>query len=369
MMKKMKVLYIITGLNTGGVEMMMQRAIAETSGEVESVVVSLMGLGTLGGALRESGVKVYTLDLKKNPLCLFRLYGIISAEKPDAIQCKMYHANLLGGVFGRLAGCKKIFWGIHHTSLAGEKFTTKLTDKLCAFLARFCCEKVVCCGIVARNICRKNGYPAERLVIIPNGYDTQKLSPDGEVRARMRKALGLSDSTIAVCHVGRYNKVKNHVGIVRSFAEFRRTHPDSELIFVGAGVDTAEDVAAEISALGLGGSVRALGLRRDVGDILNAADFTVLFSFSEAFPNVLAESMLCGKLAVSSDAGDARFIVGDDNFIVPIGDEKALAEKMREIADMPPQRREELGAKARESVIARFSLKSVCRRYIEMWRA
>ena len=92
MRKKLKVVYVITGLNAGGVEHMLLRSVKETAGSIESVVVSLTDLGVVGAQLKELGVKVYTLEMGGNPLRALKLFGIFRRERPDVVQCKMYHA-------------------------------------------------------------------------------------------------------------------------------------------------------------------------------------------------------------------------------------------------------------------------------------
>ena len=313
MAKKTKILYIITGLNTGGVEMMLLRSIEAMSDRVENVVVSLSDGGTLGVKMEAAGAKVYTLEMKKNPFGVLRLYRIIRNEKPDVIQCKMYHANLVGGVFSTLAGYKNVFWGIHHTYLDGAKFTTILTNKISALLSRVCCKKVVCCGNIARDVCISYGYPRSKLEIIPNGYDTSFMRPDPEARKKIRRELSIPDECIAIGHIGRYHKIKNHRGLIRAFTAFHKDNPDSRLYMIGDGVAENAEISALIKELGIADAAIAIGRRSDIKDVINAMDFTVLFSFGEAFPNVLAESMLCGKIAISSDAGDARL-----SLVIPI---------------------------------------------------
>ena len=105
-------------------------------------VISLKGYGGYGGYgkyLKEREVMVYNLNLN-NPLkfiyVVYKIIKIISILKPDVLHTWMYHSNLLGGIIGKILGCKKIIWSIHgsfHDS--STKFLTKLIIRFSSFFS------------------------------------------------------------------------------------------------------------------------------------------------------------------------------------------------------------------------------------------
>jgi|SRR5690554_1845791 len=119
----MKVLHIITGLNDGGAEAVLYRLISKSSGHTHAVI-SLMDKGKYGPLLEDIGIKVFYLGMnpgKPSIRQFWELTRLIRAAEPDAVQTWMYHADLLGGVAAKVVNVKKIFWGIHHSTLERGK--------------------------------------------------------------------------------------------------------------------------------------------------------------------------------------------------------------------------------------------------------
>ena len=82
--------------------------------------------------------------------------------------------------------------------------------------------------------------------------------------------------------------------------------------------------------LGLDERLRLLGARRDVADLLGAADLFVLSSVREGLPVTLLEAMHAGCPVVASDVGGVREAVveGETGRLVPPGDPARLAEAL-----------------------------------------
>lgn len=372
MKNKISVLHIITGLDNGGAENMLARLIEAALDPSSHAVVSMMDEGALGGRIRRSGASVYALNMSRGsflsaaPLGLF---NIIRCLKPDAIQCWMYHANLFGGMVAKFAGMKNVFWGIRQSSLlTGVKKQTLLVNKICAMSDSFLCKKTICCGISAVEECRKAGYSPDRLVYIPNGYRSGDLYPSHQEGAEFRKKLSIPENALVFGHAGRLAPAKNHGGLIRSFAMAFGSRPDVFLIMAGSGVRENVELNELVGLLGLSGRIIAVGDRKnDMRAFYNSIDALAVSSFEEGFPNVIPEAMLCGKPCVSTDAGDARYIIEDCEFISPAGDDRALADNMRKLGSMGGAERAELGEKFRRRIMVNYDINSIYGKYAQIW--
>ncbi len=110
-----------------------------------------------------------------------------------------------------------------------------------------------------------------------------------------------------------------------------------------------------------------LGPIGDMRGVFNALDLLVCASLDEAFPLVLGEAMACGVPCVTTDAGDAAWIVGDTGTVVPVGDSQALAREMLGGLSLPVGERLTVGRAARLRIEERFALEGVTRAYERLY--
>src|SRR5436309_12247656 len=111
-----RIVHVITGLDSGGAEAMLYKLLAaEGNAELDSSVISLTTLGTMGPRIREMGVPVMALGMRANALDVVQtlhLAHLLEEINPDIIQTWMYHANLIGAVAGKIAGRIPVVWGV-----------------------------------------------------------------------------------------------------------------------------------------------------------------------------------------------------------------------------------------------------------------
>lgn len=142
---------------------------------------------------------------------------------------------------------------------------------------------------------------AQKAIIMKNAIDSSMYIFDEETRTRKRKELKIEDSNMAVCHVGRFDKVKNHSFIVDIFAELLKKKPEAKLMLIGEG-DLLAQTKKKVHDCGIEGQVMFLGVRRDVNELMQAADVLVFPSLFEGLPVTLVEAQCTGLPCVISDS-------------------------------------------------------------------
>lgn len=369
------VLHIITGLDDGGAEAVLHRLCIHNH-NVNHTVVSLTSKGKYGRLLVEHGISVHTLDMPRGRLTLkglISLYRLIRRDRPDVVQTWMYHGDLVGGVIARLAGVRAVYWNIRHTELGlgSTGRSTRLVARTCALLSRLIPTLIVTCASRAKEIHVALGYDENKFIIIPNGCNTTRFTPNLTIRHATRAELGADDTTPLLGLVARWNLQKDHASLLEAISIATNHHWNVKLVLAGEGCTTDNGaLVSQIAELGLGDRVVLLGPRNDVPRIMNALDIFVLSSsHGEAFPNVLAEAMACGTPCVTTDVGDAAVIVGDTGWVVPPTDAARLAGAVVNALDalQNSEHWRFIQDKARQRVVDNFSLEMMVEHYKALW--
>lgn len=202
--------------------------------------------------------------------------------------------------------------------------------------------------------------PASSFRVIPNGIDASRFPPpDGARRASIRSTLGLDGRSPVIGAVGRLCAEKGHDDLIDAMADLTRTHPSAVLLLAGDGPRRTV-LEEKVTALGLEDSVRLLGLRRDIPEILSALDVFALSSRYESFGLVILEAMAASLPVVATRVGGIPFILrdGETGCLVPPREPREMAAKLRLLADRP-ELRAGMGRAGRERLLREYSLKAM----------
>lgn len=362
---------VTTGLDIGGAEMALLRLLPALRGlGIESSVVSLRSAGAVGPRLDDAGIRVRSLGLPR-PVATAgawpRLLAFLRESPPALLHGWMYHGNLAALAAARRLGVP-IVWGIRQSLGAGYRdkwLTRRVIDAGARLSGRV--DRIVYNSAAARSAHEARGYAVAGGVVIPNGFNTQALRPDGAARAAVRAELGIAADAPLVAQVARYHPGKDYPTLLRAAARIVAALPAARFILVGEGVDASNAaLTSPIQSLRLDAHVLMLGRRDDVPRLLAAVDVAVLTSAGEAFPNVLGEAMSCGVPCVGTAVGDVPHLIGDTGEVVPPSDAEAVAAAVVCLLSLPALERRALGARARQRIVDNFSLDRVAKAYADL---
>lgn len=368
----MKLVFIITGLSTGGAEMMLLKILERLDpARFLPHVISLTSLGAIGPRIQALGISVESLGMRPgvlpNPITLSRLVQRLKALKPEIVQTWMYHADLVGGLVARLAGVQAIAWNIRNSNLSRDqtKSSTRAVAHLCGKVSRWIPNAIVCNSQTARDIHIRIGYEPRHFVILPNGFDLSRFYPDASARPAVRKELGIPDHAPLIGLIARFDPQKNHQGFFEAAGQLHREQPQVHFLLAGMGIDEKNPTIRDwLLRYEVASVTHLLGLRQDIPRLTAALDIaSSSSSYGEAFPNVIGEAMACVVPCVVTNVGDSADIVGNTGRVVSPGDMTGLAAAWAHLLAMPDTERRALGERARERVAEHFEIGAVVKRY------
>ncbi len=212
----------------------------------------------------------------------------------------------------------------------------------------------------ARFLIDERGLAHPRIEVILNGIEVETFAAAATTRRRaVRSALQIDPATAVVLTVANLRPPKGLDTLVAGAAKLdaMRSAGDRLLWLIAGEGPLAESLQRDLEQHGLGNRFRLLGFRRDIPDLLAAADIFCLTSRREGMPVSILEAMAGGRPVVATDVGGVRELVvdGETGLIVPPGDPEALAHALAELlAD--PERRARLGAAGQTRARSRHTI-------------
>jgi glycosyltransferase involved in cell wall biosynthesis len=250
----------------------------------------------------------------------------------------------------------RVVWGIRASAYG--RGTPDWSFRLQTLLSRFA-DLIIFNSKAGKQSHLAHGVAASRAIVIHNGIDTIRFSPDRRAGLRLRSSWQVPEGALVIGIVGRIVPVKDCATFLQAAAGLARIRPEARFAFVGGGapeyVSSLQDLASD---LGLEKKIIWPGvLVRELPDAYNAMDIYCSSSRSEGTSNVILEAMACGVPCVVTDVGDSRMIVGDTGVVVAPRDAQALADGLELMAHRlahEPQ----LRAAARERIVTSFGIDS-----------
>ncbi len=374
----LRVLHIITGLSMEGAELNLLRLLmGMNKNDFSNTVVSLLAGGEIKPKIRDLGVPVFQLNMRRgvsNPFSLKGLLTVYREFKPSVVHCWMNHSNFLGGLIGLIRRDTPVIWDIHHSAayLPTDKLLTRAITFGCGKLSWFdsATSRIIFCGHATMSSHVEYGYNPRKMTVIPNGFDTDIFYPDGSLRQKVRYEIGLSDDSPVIGIIARDHPDKDIPNFLKSASWASARNKDLRFVMVGSGLDSEnQSLMNLIRSHGLERVTTLLGVREDIPAIINSFDLLTLSSSTESFPNVIGEAMACGVPCVATDVGDTALLIGAAGKVVPPRRPEELAQAWLDIVCLEQKQKEALGAQARQRILEKFPLSMMTTRYEQLYEA
>lgn len=297
----------------------------------DATVVVLRESGYLGSSIRDLGIPLVSIGMKKssfNIYLLYRLYREIHDINPDVIHTWMYHSDLIGGLIAKWIGIKRIVWGVRSADFFSRDtpLTTKLIVKICAWLSSSIPDVILYNSHKGLDFHNRHGYASSKGRVIYNGVDIDRFMAKDSSRIELRSKLNVKQDTKIIGIVARYDYLKNHEGFIDMASYIDDKYKDCHYLMIGDNIVNNDVLISLLQKRNLTEKFHLFDSTPDIENIIAGLDVVVITSISEAFPNVLIESMACGVPCFSTEVGDVRNIVPNTDWVVPIGAMDKLAD-------------------------------------------
>jgi glycosyltransferase involved in cell wall biosynthesis len=356
----MKVVFLVRALDYGGAERQLVVLAKGLHARGHDVLVApFYAGGPLEQDLLEAGVRIRPLQKRGRwdvlPF-LFRFAQVMREERPEILHS--YLTDLVTVVLKPWLPSTKIVWGIRSSDMDLSRYDwlMRISYKLTFRLSRFA-DAIIANSRTGRDYHVAQGYPRAKVVVIPNGIDTQRFRPDPEARRHVRSEWGIQDHEQVIGIVGRLDPMKDHPTFLRAASVLTQERKHLRFVCVGAGpAEYRESLHQLTRSLKVTEHVIWSDGRSDMPAVFNALDLLVSSSaFGEGFSNVIAEAMACGVPCVATNVGDSKWVVGDAGEVIPLRDPVALVNALGKLLD----RRPHTPAQIRRRIVEQFSVEKL----------
>lgn len=355
------ILQVLPALDSGGVERGTIEMVEAIARRGWTPLVASQG-GRLVAAVERAGGRHITLPLKtKMPWGIWRnaaaLARLIREEHVDLV-----HARSRAPAWSVLAACRRTgipFVTTYHGAYSDGSRAKRLYNSVMVRGARV----IAASGFIADLVRAQHAVPEETLRLIPRGIDPAVFDPGAALGlrvGRLAQAWGLPEGAQVVLLPARISRWKGQSVLIEALSRLQR--PNLFAVFAGsdqgrhAYVRELLDLA---TARGVTAQVKFAGHVTDMPAALMLADVVVSASTEpEAFGRAVIEAQAMARVVIAAAHGGAAETVTDQEtgLLVPPGDAEALAGMIAAVLDAPAEAREALGARARASVLAHYTV-------------
>lgn len=338
-------------------------------------VFALEAGGPLGLDLQRGGVEVVDGGYDSSASVLWRLALLVRAQWRLAVNVLRWRATvvhaflplagLLTVVAGRLCRIPRVI--VARRALGTHQERYRFWGAIDRMVSRLAHVVTANARAVADDTARREGVPASKIRVIPNGLEPSRFELREGGREEVRSALGLRTADIAIVCLANLIPYKGHSDLVEAFGRLALKRPETRLFLIGSDRGIGASLQVQASGLGIASQVVALGHRDDVPDLLGAMDLAVLASHEEGLSNAILEYLAAGLSVVATEVGGTSEILAGlpGCRLVRPHDVDGLATALLDLAS--EDNTQEHRDLRKQSVTRRFSADAMVERHIELY--
>jgi glycosyltransferase involved in cell wall biosynthesis len=310
----------------------------------------------------DAGIETATFTVRPRMVALDVAALLLRARKikPAVIHTHGYKAAIVGYSLSVLLGVPIIttchLWFETDSLPLTYRFLTAVERRL---YRRF--DHVVAVSTAIADVVRSAGVPHARVSCIPNGIDV------ADEVVGVPADTSPADQPFTIATLGRLVEQKAQHLIISAVAQLLSGGFNCRAVIAGDG-PLRSQLREQARRMDVADKIQFLGFRRDIGEVLSAADVFVLPSVDEGLPMALLEAMARGLPVVATPVGAIPSVVTHERngLLIPTGSSGALASAIAGILSQAGTRRE-LGLAGQATIRERFSSARMFRDYLAVY--
>lgn len=356
--KRPKVFHLVSNPGIGGIEGMLSVLIPKIDKTKCDVrVVNMRSESKAYLLWDQTGVPYYKLKTPSRILLgsTFGLIKLLRKEKPDVLEIYGLRANIIGRIAGKLAGMPVIVTGVLSTD-DWRKWYHVWLDRATGWAVKGWIANSYACK---KSLVDREKYSPERISVMYDGIDTSYWTKikNSSARERLRREWGFSEDNIVFVTVANLRPDKGVQYLIEAIPTVLVKQPKARFVLVGSDW-MGGTLQINCRQLGIENAVTFTGFRRDIRDIYQAGDATILPSLREGLPICLIEAMSMELPVIATAVSGTPELVdnGYTGYLIAPRDSQQLAEKVIKLSENGELRRK-FGLAGRKKVCEKFEIK------------
>jgi glycosyltransferase involved in cell wall biosynthesis len=368
LMKKIKVLQVLTSMDFGGVERYVYFLVKHLDRSRFDVAVAASEKSVNLRLLESLDVEFYpikhlgkAIHPLQDWLAYRELSGLMARGHFDVVHTHMFKAGMLGRIAAWMNDVPAVLFTAHgfHFNTFRNPILKGFAMALERFLAGFSHMVLPVSQTEARQAVSLGILPLVKIRPVYPGIDTACSPLKPEVTERLHSRIGWKPGDRLIGTVGRLARQKAPMDLVKAASLIREQCRNVHVVFVGDG-PLRPQVEEEIQRLGLKACVHILGFCTEIDSLLSMLDIFVLPSLYEGQPISIMEAMRNAIPVVAADVNGVGELVQHDQtgMLISPSRPEQLAKTVLELLN-DPARRERLAQAGRSHLEKYYSVQGM----------
>ncbi len=311
----MRILHCITSLRRGGAEKTLIRLINNSN--FKHVILTIFDSSPLINELKTNVliISIFPLTLKNQ----LRNYREILNFSPDLIQGWMYHGDFLATILGFLFK-RPVYWNIRHGKMSFKHSSKKtiILRSMLSLLSYLSPKKIISCSYCGLRVHSSIGYKKSLINVIHNGYES--------IEENLNTSQLTNETPLRFGSVGRDSPQKRRKYYIKIIHEISKIRAIQSASIIGRDIPCSSEI------VNLASNSKIFDLQEEktsTKSIFESFNILIITSnYGEGCPNVLIEALLRNLVCFSTDVGDAKYLINDNDFIISDTNHYEAAEKI-----------------------------------------